>query len=133
VSEACEPENWIAFEWATVRIVPSVHREEFLNAGVILHARREEFLEARIEVAWDRLAGLDPEIDRPAVERHLEAFMRVTRGDGDAGEIALLPPSERFHWLTAPRSAVIQTSERRPGRAHDLDDAIDRLFREQCG
>jgi len=133
MSDSGERGAWIPFESATVRLVPSVHREEFLNVGVILHARREEYLQARIAVSWERVAALDPQIDRQAIERHLDAFLRVTEGSDDGGEIALLPPSERFHWLTAPRSAVIQTSERRPGRAHDLDEALERLFREQCG
>ncbi len=124
--------DWIEFEWATVRVVPSVHREEFVNVGVVLHARRAEFLETRIAVPWDRLAALAANLDRDAIERHLQVFERVARGDDDAGEVALLPPSERFHCLTAPRSAVIQTSDRRPGRSHDLEETLETLFREQC-
>jgi hypothetical protein len=125
--------DWIVFEWATIRVVPIVHREEFVNVGVLLHARREEFLEARISVAWERLLPLAHELDRDAIERHLAAFQSIARGEEGAGEVALLPPSERFHWLTAPRSAIIQTSERRPGRTHDLDAELERLFAEQCG
>lgn len=125
--------DWIEFEWATIRVVPSVHREEFVNVGVLLHARRAEFLEARIRVPWERLEAIAQDLDRPAIERHLQAFELVTRGAEQGGEVALLPPSERFHWLTAPRSAVIQTSERRPGRAHDLAATLERLFEEQCG
>jgi hypothetical protein len=123
---------WTVFEWATIRIVPSVHREQFLNVGVIVHARRIEFLEARIEVPWERLEALAPGIDRGVVERHLAAYLSICGGDEEAGPVALLPPSERFHWLTAPRSAIIQTSDRRPGRERDIGQALERLFREQC-
>jgi hypothetical protein len=132
MSEVPTERAWVEFEWATIRVVPSVHREEFVNVGVVLHARREEFLEARVEVPWARLDALASDLDRAALERHLDVFQRVARGEATAGEVALLPPSERFHWLTAPRSAVIQTSARRPGRTHDLPAELRRLFEEQC-
>lgn len=124
---------WVEFEWAVVRVVPRVHAEQFVNVGVILHARTIEYLEARIEPPWERLRALAPQLDRAAVQRHLDTFLRLCRGDADAGPVALLPPSERFHWLTAPRSGILQTSERRPGRCHDPAEALARLFAEQCG
>lgn len=125
--------EWVAFEWATLRVVPRVHLEEFVNVGVILHARTVEFLEAQVDLRWSRLEALDPQIDRGAVERHVESWLEVCRGDESAGPVALLPPSERFHWLTAPRSAILQTSPVRPGRAHDPAAELARLFAEQCG
>ena len=133
MNDAADDRDWIDFEWATIRLVPSVHREEFVNVGVVLHARRAEFLDVRIEVPWERVDAIGPALDRAAIERHLAAFERIARGDARAGEVALLPPSERFHWLTAPRSAIIQPSDRRPGRDHDLSATLARLFREQCG
>ncbi len=123
-----------AYEWATVRLVPRVHREEFLNVGVLLHARVEEVLAVRLAPDWERLRAVAPQLDRATVERHLEAFEARCRGEeiGD-DPVARLPPSERFHWLTAPRSAVVQTSPVRQGVASDLDAELDRLFAEQCG
>lgn len=121
-----------AYEWATVRLVPRVHREEFLNVGVILHSRTEEFLKARVEPGWERLESLLAVASRETAQRHLETFVARCRGSLPGDPVALLPPSERFHWLTAPRSAVVQTSPVRQGLAVDLDEELERLFREQC-
>ncbi len=125
--------SWVAFEWATLRVVPRVHLEEFVNVGVILHARTAEFLDARVELRWERIAALDPAMDRGALQRHVDSWLEVCAGLESAGPVALLPPSERFHWLTAPRSAILQTSPVRPGRAHDPASELERLFAEQCG
>ena len=123
----------IDFEWAVVRVVPHVHREEFVNVGVILHARTLGYLDARIEPRWHLIESLQPTLDREATKRHLDAFKKVCRGDEDAGSVALETPSERFHWLTAPRSAVVQTSAVHPGRSLDPIEELERLFREQVG
>ena len=123
----------IDFEWAVVRVVPHVHREEFVNVGVILHARTLGYLDTRIEPRWHLIESLQPTLDRDATQRHLEAFRRVCRGDEDAGSIAFETPSERFHWLTAPRSAVVQTSAVHPGRSLNPSEELARLFREQVG
>ena len=123
----------VDFEWAVVRVVPHVHREEFVNVGVILHARTLDYLDARIEPRWHLIEGLQPSLDREATERHLDAFEKVCRGDDDGGPVALGTPSERFHWLTAPRSAVVQTSAVHPGRSLDPSAELARLFREQVG
>jgi hypothetical protein len=125
--------SWIVYEWATIRIVPRVHTEQFVAAGVILHARQAHFLEARTGAHWEeRLRKLAPELDRERLRRHLESYVRIARGDEGAGPIALLPPSERFHWLIHPRSAILQTSPAHPGRCHDPGAAIACLFEEQC-
>jgi hypothetical protein len=124
--------GWIAFDWAVVRLVPRVHQEEFVNVGVLLHARTAETLLARIAPDWERVRALAPDFDRAEGARQLEAVRRVAAGGGDAGPIGLLPSSERFHWLTAPRSAVVQTSPVRTGRCRELQAALDRLFEEQC-
>jgi hypothetical protein len=125
--------SWIDFEWAAIRVVPRVHTGEFLNVGVILHARTRELLALRIEPDWERLELLSAGLDRAAVKRHLRSYRRVAEGQDDAGPVALLPPSERFHWLTSPRSSVVQTSEVHPGRSHDPLRELDHLFDEQCG
>lgn len=128
-----ESDTWIEFEWAVVRIVPRVHREQFDNVGVIVHAREAGFLEARIEPNWQRILDMAPELDRAVAERHLDGYLRICRGDEGAGAVALLPPSERFHWLTAPRSDIIQASPVHPGRRRRMEGAVDELFDEQCG
>ena len=123
----------IDFEWAVVRVVPHVHRGEFVNVGVILHARTLNYLDARIEPRWQLIESLQPTLDREATKRHLDAFTKVCRGEEDAGSVAFDTPSDRFHWLTAPRSAVMQTSAVHPGRSLDPSKELDRLFREQVG
>jgi hypothetical protein len=124
--------NWVEFDWAVVRLVPRVHQEQFVNVGILLHARTTETLLARIEPDWDGVRALAPDLDRSEAERQLESFRKVAAGGAEGGPIGLLPPSERFHWLTAPRSAVIQTSDVRPARGADPWVALERLFHEQC-
>ena len=124
--------GWIEYDYAVVRIVPKVHLCTFINIGVVVHSRVENFLDARIEIDRERLQALCAGLDIRTLERYAEAYLRVCRGGSDAGPIGLLPPSERFHWLTAPRSAVLQTSEVHPGRCRDLPETLERLFHEQC-
>ena len=121
------PERF-AFDYAVVRVVPRVDRGEFLNAGVILFSRTREFLDARIGLDERRLRAIDPTVDLDAVRTYLDAIPKVCAGGGEPGSIGALPPSERFHWLVAPRSTVIQTSEVHSGVDHDLAAALDRLF-----
>ncbi len=124
--------RWLDFEWATVRLMPRVHRGEFINVGVILQVRTEGFLEVVMKPDWKRVATLDPEMPRSVAERHLEAFQEICRGTGTDSPVALQPPSERFHWLTAPRSAIVQTSPVHPGRCHDPAAMLEELVLEQC-
>lgn len=117
------------YDYAAVRLVPCVAREAFVTVGVVLHARQAGFLDARLrrEPEWLRAAcpGLDPDL----AARYLAAFERVARGGPEAGPIGLLPPSERFHWLTAPRSAALQTSAVHTGRTADPAATLEHLFR----
>ena len=98
------------YSYAIVRIVPRVERGEFLNVGVVLFARTRRFLAARVEPDFARLHSLAPEVDDGLLLAHLHAFVAIGAGVPEGGPIAALPPSERFHWLTAPRSTIIQTS-----------------------
>lgn len=123
---------WVDYEWAVVRLVPQVHRGQRVNVGVILHARTAGFLELCLAPPWPLIEALAPALDRALVTRHLEAYRRVCAGDPKGGTVALLPPSERFHWLTAPRSAMLQTSAIHGGRTRDPARALERLVREQC-
>ncbi len=117
-----------AFQYAIVRVVPRIDRGEFINAGVILFCRTRGFLEARIELDEQRLAALDPETPLSALREHLDMLGRVAAGDQDAGEIARLPQSERFHWLVAPSSTVIQTSPVHSGLCEDPEQMLEHLM-----
>ncbi len=116
------------FDYAVVRVVPRVDRGEFLNAGVILFSSTAAFLDARIDLDHKRLRALAPDIDLAVVESYLAQIPKVCAGGGEAGSIGSLPQRARFHWLVAPRSTVIQTSEVHSGVHHDLDAALDGLF-----
>ena len=116
-----------AFQYAIVRVVPLVERGECLNAGVVLFCRPRKFLEARIALDEGRLRALAPGADLPAIRAHLDAFARVAAGDPAAGPIAELPPSERFHWLVAPSSTMIQCSPVHTGLSDDPSGELDKL------
>lgn len=123
-----KPPVWHDYDYAIVRVVPQVHLCTFVNAGVVLHARTARFLDARFHLDPERLALLCPDVDLPMVERYLDAYRLVCAGGTGAGPIGLLPPSERFHWMTAPRSAVLQCSEVRAGRTSDPAATLEHLF-----
>lgn len=118
-----------SFDYAVIRVVPRVDREEFVNAGVILFCLQKDFLAARVEVDEARLRALWPEVDVDAVRQHLEAIPRICAGDPDAGPIARLSLRERFHWLVAPRSTMIQVSPVHSGLCEEPERALDDLFR----
>src|SRR5215207_9779770 len=99
-----------SYDYAIVRVVPRVERGEFINAGVILFCRTRRFLGARIELDARRLVALAPQFDIHELNRHLAIIPLVCAGGADAGPIGVLSLAERFHWLVAPRSAMIQTS-----------------------
>src|SRR4051812_38355804 len=98
------------FQYALLRVVPRLERGEAINAGVVLFCRRKSFLAARVRLDRARLAALDPEADADAIERHLDSLTRIAAGEEGAGAVAALPQSERFSWLVAPASTVVQPS-----------------------
>lgn len=116
------------FDYAVVRVVPRVDRGEFVNAGVIVFSSTSGFLESRIELDRERLLALDPSIDLAVVESYLEAIPKVCAGGGEAGSIGALPQRARFHWLVAPRSTIIQTSDVHSGVHADPRTALESLF-----
>jgi hypothetical protein len=118
------------YSYAIVRVVPRVERGECLNAGVILFDREQDVLDARIELDHARLRALDPGADVALIERHLRSFLAICAGNPEGGPLAALPSSERFHWLTAPRSTVIQTSPVHAGTAADARAALEELMDE---
>jgi len=121
------------YSYAIIRVVPRIERGERVNVGVVLFARQLGFLEARVALDHDRLRALAQNVDVALVERHLRAFQAISAGVAGGGAIAALPASERFHWLTAPRSTVIQTSPVHVGCGDDpaatLADLMERLVR----
>ena len=119
-----------AFSYAIVRVVPDIERGEFINAGVVLFARQHDFLAARVELDEARLAAICPEADAVAIGKALTAFERVAAGDPDAGPIAALEKSERFGWLAAPSSTVVQCSPTHTGITSDPQASLDGLFAE---
>jgi DUF3037 family protein len=116
------------FQYALIRVVPRIDRGEFLNAGVVLFCRTRRFLGARVGLDADRLAALAPGSDPAGLQPHLDAIVAVAAGDPDAGPIAALPPSERFGWLVAPSSTVIQPSPVHTGMCEDPEATLEHLF-----
>jgi hypothetical protein len=117
-----------AFQYAIWRVVPSVERGEAVNVGVVLFCRRRRFLGARILLDDGRLHALAPDLDVAAVARHLEGLVRVAEGDPAGGAVAHLPQSERFGWLTATSSTIVQPSAIHTGICDDPQATLDRLF-----
>ena len=115
------------FDYAIIRVVPRVEREEFINAGVILSCPDRRFLEARIELDRDRLAALDSTIDSDKVQHYLDAIPAICAGGEQSGPIGYLPQRSRFHWLVAPRSTIIQTSSVHSGLCDDPKSALEHL------
>jgi hypothetical protein len=125
------------YSYAIIRTVPRVERGECVNVGVILFVRTVGFLEARIELDEARVRALAPEVDLAQLRAHLEVFRSVAAGAPEGGPIAAQPPSARFHWLTSPRSTMIQTSPVHVGCTDDpegtLEELLDTLVRPPGG
>ncbi len=118
------------FAYALLRAVPRVERGEAVNVGVILFCRRAGFLGLRWMLPHDRLAALDPKLDRDGLEALLRTLERVAVGDPLAGTVAGQPISERFHWLVAPSSTIVVPGEVHTGLTPDPHGTLDRLFEE---
>jgi hypothetical protein len=115
------------FQYAIVRVVPRVERGESVNAGVVLFCRPRRFLAAKIALDEARLRAIAPDVDVDAVRGHLDAVARVAAGAAGSGPIGALPLSERFHWLVAPSSTIIQCSPVHTGLSDDPAAELDRL------
>ncbi len=118
------------FDYALLRVVPRVERQEFINAGVVVFCLEKRYLDARIHLDPARLKALWPEADPDLVREHLEAIPRICAGDATAGPIAKLSQRERFHWLTAPRSTIIQPSPVHTGVCDNTGGVLDRLVKQ---
>lgn len=115
------------YDYALIRVVPRVEREEFMNVGAIVSCPAQDFLGARIEVDRARLAALDPTLDHDALDRHLAAIPAICAGGAAAGALGRLSSRERFRWLTAPRSTIVQCSPAHTGRCDDPEHLLDHL------
>ena len=116
------------YDYAVIRVVPRVEREEFINVGVILSCEASRYLEARIELDESRLRALAPGLDIESVNSHLQAITAICRGGPGTGPIGLLPQRARFHWLTAKRSSILQTSPVHTGKCGDMDAIMEHLL-----
>jgi len=121
-----------SFDYAIVRIVPRVEREEFVNAGVVLFCPEENFLGGRVRLNEARLAAFAPHIDMELVHNRLAGLMAVCKGDPSAGTVARLGLRERFHWIVSPKSTVLQVSPVHCGICADPERVLVKLFRELC-
>lgn len=118
------------FEYAVIRIMPRVEREEFINAGIILYCKSRQFLHVLYEVNEQKIKTLCPQCDTEELAAHLQAFALIAAGDKSSGPIAQLDTPSRFRWLTAQRSTILQTSKVHPGLCHDPMDMVQRLFEQ---
>lgn len=118
------------YEYAVIRVLPRVEREEFLNVGIILFCKKEKFLKVFFQLDENRLKCLAEDFDLEQIQKNLESFEKICLGQKDGGPIAQLDVPSRFRWLTAVRSSVIQTSRPHPGMCCNLDETLKRLFKE---
>ena len=121
------------YEYAIVRVVPVVEREEFLNAGVILFCKKEKFIRMKYHLSPDKILIMKPDAEIEEIRKNLEAFRIIAEGEKEGGPIASLDPVERFRWLSAVRSASIQTSMPHTGLSADLEKTFNTLFDEMVG
>ena len=119
-----------SYDYAIIRIVPCVERGECINIGVILFCRTRRFLGALLHLDQQRLSALAPQLDLPAVQQQLEHLLQVCDGKEGSGPIGQLPQSERFHWLVAPRSTIVQTSPVHSGTCSDPATALQDLLKK---
>jgi len=118
------------YEYAVIRLVPKPEREEFFNVGLIMFSKKEKFIKVKIHLCEEKFRVIHSKIEFDEVEKHLESFVNIAKGDKSAGSIAQLDIPERFRWLTAVKSSIIQTSRPHPGASWDLEKTFDRLFEE---
>ncbi|MES2647486.1 MAG: DUF3037 domain-containing protein [Bacteroidota bacterium] len=121
----------LLFEYAVVRIMPRVEREEFVNTGVVLFCAKQRFLQLKYKVDAPRILALCPKADVEEIRTYLMAFEQICLGKPGAGPIALLPLAGRFRWLTATRSTIVQTSKVHPGLCLDAAEMLDKIFEQQ--
>ena len=118
------------FEYAVIRVVPCVEREEFINVGVIIYCQAQGFLQTIFTLNEQRLHAICKDLDLQELEERLRAFERICAGGKEGGTIGKMPIASRFRWLTATRSTIVQTSPVHPGLCTDARQTLDRLFNQ---
>jgi hypothetical protein len=118
----------VSFDYSVIRVAPRVEREEFINAGIVLYCLKSDFLGARVALDVDALKALDPDADVASIRQHLDAIPLLCAGDPSAGPIARLPQKERWHWLTAPRSTLVQPGPVHSGLCENPATALEKLM-----
>lgn len=116
------------FEYAVIRVVPRVEREEFLNVGVILYCSKQKFLRTMFEINEEKLKILSQDTDIQEINAYLRSFEKICKGGKEGGPIGQVPIAERFRWLTAVRSTVVQASPVHPGLCINAQDTLENLF-----
>ena len=123
-------QDYKIYEYAVIRLVPKVEREEFFNVGLILFSKKEKFIRFKYHLCENKFKFMHSKLDYIDVIENLVSFEKISKGDKEGGPIALLDIPERFRWLTAVRSSVIQTSRPHPGKSKDLEQTFSKLFQE---
>ena len=118
------------YEYAVIRFVPKIEREEFFNIGLVMFSKKEKYIRIKFCICPKKFEIMQCKMDLEDIQQNLESFEKVALGTKDGGEIAKLEIPERFRWLTAVRSSVVQTSRPHPGKTKDLDGTFERLFGE---
>ncbi len=118
------------FEYAVIRVLPKVEREEFINIGIILFSKRAKYIRMKYKLDVERFNIFSTELDFDLLRETLLSFEKICNGEKDGGSIAHFDIPERFRWLTAVRSSCIQTSRPHSGFAKNLDEEVDKLFEE---
>ncbi len=118
------------FEYAVIRIVPKVEREEFLNIGVILYCRDQNFLHAKYHLDTAKLKALSTELDIAEIEDYLRSICSISEGTTNSGPIGSLPMADRYRWLTATRSTIVQCSKTHPGLCKNSEVMLEQLFQK---
>lgn len=120
----------LSFEYAVIRIVPMVEREEFINIGVILYCPAKKYLSVLLDVNEKRLKTFSNNLDIDELQKYLQSFQRICNGEKNAGPVGKLSPAERFRWLTATRSTIVQLSKVHPGICADAAATLQKLFEQ---
>ncbi|KFF07875.1 DUF3037 domain-containing protein [Chryseobacterium luteum] len=118
------------YEYAVIRLVPKVEREEFFNIGLVMFSKKEKFIRMEFYLCPDKFRLMHSKLDYDDVIQNLESFRKIADGDPQGGPIALMDIPERFRWLTAVRSSAVQTSRPHPGKSKDLEKTFGKLFEE---
>ena len=122
-------QNRVTYEFAVIRLVPKVEREEFLNVGVILFSKQKKYLGIRYKIDKSRISSFSTEVDTDIINKYLEAWELICNGEPNGGRIGKLELASRFRWLVASRSTIIQSSKTHPGLCHDPEKVLEDIFK----